>query len=131
MYHAFIATLVGLAVLLGGLRDIGAQTINRLDSEVGPHGGKVLQTDGGKFEVKIDENNNVVDVYTLTAPDRKLTNQMKVKLSGSDQKREIYLKAVSPWRGLPHFQGDLPPSSVPHPSVHSQKAIAIELGWGR
>ncbi len=112
----------------------GLPSVNYAQESVrlGPHGGSLISRPDGLYEVTIDPQKQLIDLYALKSPTKKLPRDIKVKLGdlqSGEGKREVHLKAVDPWRGLPHFQGSLILPIPSHVGVGSQKGFELEFDF--
>lgn len=82
--------------------------------EIGPHGGKVVNQKGKRFEIKLDEKNNHVDIYSPDSTSVRPEN-MSITLYNDDKTgQKVKLKAVPPTPdGFNHYEGRLSITEAP------------------
>ena len=80
----------------------------------GPHGGQIVSHDGKKFEIKLNQDSEQLDVYSSDGS-QVPQNNLGITLYKQDKTGQtIRLKAVEPPRsGEIHYQGKVSPTDAP------------------
>lgn len=135
-FTSLLLLMLAVALSLGMTPTADAASV--VEGQQGPHGGMIVNLEEGQFEIVIDEKDRTVDVYAVEKPKKPIIHDVAgIRLTQKGSSVNAYLKTADPWKGLPHYQGVLPPGAAPlssqiDPAQKSPRAgLEIEIRWGR
>jgi hypothetical protein len=70
----------------------------------GPHGGRILHTPQGDFEVVLNPTQKVIDLYSLQDSNDDLPQRGNMELWLRGQQVQMPLRAVEAWEGKQHYR---------------------------
>jgi hypothetical protein len=122
-YFVTVMWILFMTLVLSGV----PQRAHSADSDTrGPHQGIVMGDAEDQFEVVVDAQRRSVDVYTLKST-HKAAQSVGIELTPRRRGEggSLRLRATDPWRGLPHYSGQLA-----NTIQDSQVGIKLELKFG-